>query len=488
MKYIMKILKLQIVLLLMCCCSQGSSQTLNLGDFSINAKLLNSEAIMNGSSIYGYAFFLLTDKVDKDYNEYSLIITDPDLNKLKEVSFVKGKKFYLGSTAFNGTNLLIYFYNGSERKLDFQIYDMGGVLDYEMSVEISLKEQVKFNYDKFNGDIIKFFPIQGKGFVADIKRFGKPSYNQIYFITKDIDKRWIYTHEHSQVSSYTNFYGVSDRNLFVKIVESHGYGEMPRSFITTIDLLSGKLVNKVRLIDDKFKFDPIRFSIDKYERMFFVGEYFSLNSAVSKSTPLGYAVWVINDEGKIIQRVYLDLDTELSKFLNIKKNGKIEDFGFPFLHNVINLRNGETFLITEGIKGSNITDLILIKLDTTYKIESVKKIEKWHGRFYSEISNSYRNANYALMMGYFDYKYFQKSDSTDEFIIYYTDYLPNTKDFGRNITALYYNGIEYKKDYIRLRSDADYTSFLRSEIGKIIIFDYYKKEKRISTHLERFNF
>ena len=445
MKYIMKILKLQIVLLLMCCCSQGSSQTLNLGDFSINAKLLNSEAIMNGSSIYGYAFFLLTDKVDKDYNEYSLIITDPDLNKLKEVTFVKGKKFYLGSTAFNGTNLLIYFYNGSERKLDFQIYDMGGVLDYEMSVEISLKEQVKFNYDKFNGDIIKFFPIQGKGFVADIKRFGKPSYNQIYFITKD------------------------------------GYGEMPRNFITTIDLLSGKLVNKVRLIDDKFKFDPIRFSIDKYERMFFVGEYFALNSAVSKSTPLGYAVWVINDEGKIVQRVYLDLDTELSKFL-------IEDFGFPFLHNVINLRNGETFLITEGIKGSNITDLILIKLDTTYKIESVKKIEKWHGRFYSEISNSYRNANYALMMGYFDYKYFQKSDSTDEFIIYYTDYLPNTKDFGRNITALYYNGIEYNKDYIRLRSDADYTSFLRSEIGKIIIFDYYKKEKRISTHLERFNF
>ena len=46
--------------------------------------LRSSDAIREGSEVKGYFFFYISDKIDKRTNEYTLQITDNNLNKINQ--------------------------------------------------------------------------------------------------------------------------------------------------------------------------------------------------------------------------------------------------------------------------------------------------------------------------------------------------------------------------------------------------------------------
>src|SRR6187549_3655082 len=66
------------------------SQTLSIDNVR-KAALRTSDAIKEGSDVKGYYFFYVSDKIDKNTNEYTLRILDNNLKVLKDVKFQDSK-------------------------------------------------------------------------------------------------------------------------------------------------------------------------------------------------------------------------------------------------------------------------------------------------------------------------------------------------------------------------------------------------------------
>ena len=52
----------------------------------------------------------------------------------------------------------------------------------------------------------------------------------------------------------------------------------------------------------------------------------------------GFAFGGIDEKGKILSEKYNSWENEMSKYLDVKSNGKIDNFGFLYLHSMVNCR------------------------------------------------------------------------------------------------------------------------------------------------------
>ena len=71
---------------------------------------------------------------------------------------------------------------------------------------------------------------------------------------------------------------------------------------------------------------------------------------ISKDKSLGFAFWGIDEKGKILSEKYNSWDLELGKYMNVSSKGKIEDFGYMYMHNMMQTADGSIFAIGEGYK------------------------------------------------------------------------------------------------------------------------------------------
>src|SRR5664279_2852561 len=86
--------------------------------------LRNTGTIMENKQIKGYFFLYISDKIDKDTNEYTLQILDENLNKVRDIKFEDSKKLSLLEAAYNGGSLAFLFKNGDDKTLDMKIYNI----------------------------------------------------------------------------------------------------------------------------------------------------------------------------------------------------------------------------------------------------------------------------------------------------------------------------------------------------------------------------
>jgi hypothetical protein len=103
--------KLTVFLMLMSLLAGTQAQKLSIANIQKASVLRNSDAIKEGSEVKGYYFFYVSDKIDRNTNEYTLQIMDHNLNKLKEVKFQDSKNVSILESSFNGTDLVFLFYN-----------------------------------------------------------------------------------------------------------------------------------------------------------------------------------------------------------------------------------------------------------------------------------------------------------------------------------------------------------------------------------------
>ncbi len=134
-------------------------------------ELRNSGAIREGTEVKGYFFFYASDKIDKHTNEYTLQITDNNLVKLKDIKLQDSKDVRILESSFNGTDIIILFFNEKTRMFDYHIYGADAKKKYSYMRELSKKE-VKYLESTylFNDEenIYKgLYPVEGKGFLSN---------------------------------------------------------------------------------------------------------------------------------------------------------------------------------------------------------------------------------------------------------------------------------------------------------------------------------
>lgn len=505
--------------LLMLCLYHVNAQVISIPNVRRIA-LRNSAAIKEGTEVKGYYFFYVSDKIDKNTNEYTLQIVDNNLNKLKDIKFQDSKHVSILESSFNGTDLIFLFYNDDENTFDYQVYGADGKKKHSYFRQLTKKEdrylkQTYLSLDDEDETFKGLYSIEGKGFISNTPSREDRDYTfQVDYFSSEKKKQWSYTPTEGGKRFFGDYLGTFNGTVFIEILRYGGaFDQKPDSYIVGLDLETGKKVSE-KATDGKFRFYPASMATVNDGKAYLFGEYFDPNDNVMKDKSKGYAFWGINEKGEITSEKYLSWDVDMAKYLDVNSKGKIADFGFMYLHDMVQTADGNIYAVGEGFKkvasalgiaakllssNSNIstlkikiTDMILLNFDKDFNIKGAKIYDKNSNSV--ELQSGYEVVSTPLIgkmikyyYGRFDYNYTQVNKDKTSFSVCYSDYVRGKDYKGGTFNSITYTDGKITTDKINTKSDASRSAVLPAKQGQVLILDYYRKDKRLDIHLEKLN-
>ena len=477
--------------------------------------------IKEGSDVKGYYFYYATDKIDKKTYEWTLDIADNNLNILKSIKFTETKDVAILESSFNGTDLIFLFYNDKERTFEYQTYGADGKKKYTYNRELTKKEKRYFETTYFGQKDDEqtykgLYPVDGKGFISNMPSREDKDYTfQVDFFSTEKRKQWTYTPTIGGKKFIGDYLGTFNNVVYFEVLKFTGvFDGKPDSYILGLDLETGKQLFE-KPTDGKYRFYPASMPVLNNGKAYIYGEYFDANANIAKDKSLGFAFWGIDEKGTILSEKYCSWDLELGKFMNVTSRGKIDNFGFMYLHNMVQTADGNIYAIGEGFKKvasalgivsnvlmrgnsgiSNIkirvTDMMLIKFDKDFNVKEAKIYDKNSNNIELESGMEFVSGPLIAKMvkyqyGGFDYEYTQVNKDNTSFTICYSDY-ERGKDYkGTTFNSISYNDGKITTDKIQTKSDAKWARIFPGKQGQVMIMEYYKKDKKIVIHAEKLN-
>ena len=482
--------------------------------------LRNSDAIKEGSEVKGYYFFYVSDKIDKRTNEYTLQITDNNLVKLKDIKFQDSKDVTILESSFNGSDLIFLLYNDDSKIFEYQVYGADGKKKFTYTRQLSKKEKryLEATYlamDDEENNYKGLYPVDGKGFISNMPSREDKDYTfQVDFFSSEKRKQWTYIPTLGAKKFIGDYLGTYSGIVYMEVLKFEGMMDgNPDSYIVGLDLETGKQLFE-KSTTGKFKFYPASMSQLNDGRAIIFGEYFNANGNIAKDKSLGFSFWTVDDKGKVVNEKYNSWDLELGKHLPNSK-GKIDDFGFMYLHNMVQVADGNIYAVGEGYKKVasalgiltqvasggrsgvstvkiKVTDLIMIKFDKDFNVKEAKIYEKNSNT--QELQSGMEFTSTPLIgkmlkyyYGRFDYSYTQVNKEGSSFSICYSDYVRGKDYKGGTFNSISYNEGKVTTDKINTKSEASSSYILPGMQGQVLVIEYFKKAKKIEAHFEKLN-
>ncbi len=484
--------------------------------------LRNSEAIKEGTEVKGYYFFYVSDKIDKKTNEYTLQITDNNLKKLKDIKFQDSKHVSILESSFNGTDLIFLLYNDDERTFEYQVYGADGKKKHTYNRTLTKKEEryLESTYMGMSDDEQTYkglYALEGKGFISNTPSREDKDYTfQIDFFATDKRKQWTYIPTEGGKRFIGDYLGYSNGVAYVQVLRFGGaFDQNPDSYMVGLDIENGKKVFEKKT-DSKYKFYPASMSIVNGGKAYIFGEYFDLGDNMMKDKSKGFAFWGVDEKGNVTSEKYASWDSDMAKYLDVNSRGKVQDFGFMYLHNMVQTADGKIYAVGEGYKkvasalgiaskvlaagrGSGIsavklrvTDMMLLNFDSDFNLKGAKIYDKNSNNI--ELPGGYEVVSTAMLgrmikyyFGEFDYSYTQVNKENTAFTVCYSDYVRGKDYKGGTFNSISCTDGKITTDKINTKSDASRTAVLPGKQGQVLIMDYYRKDKRLDAHFEKLN-
>lgn len=500
--------------------SMAIAQTISIENVRRSA-LRTSDAIREGGDIKGYYFFYVSDKIDKKTNEYTLRILDNNLKLLKDIKFQDSKDVTILESSFNGTDLIFLFYNEDQKTFEYQVYGADGKRKpYTYNRELSKKDKryLEASYLAMDDEEQTYkglYPVEGKGFISNMPSREDKDYTfQIDYFSTEKRKQWTYTPTEGAKRFIGDYLGYFNGVVYIEVLKFTGmFDQKPESSLIGLSLETGKLIFE-KNTDSKYRFYPASMSVMNNGQAYLYGEYFDADGNISKDKSQGFAFWGIDEKGKILNEKYCSWELELGKFLNVSSKGKIDDFGYMYLHNILQTADGSIYAIGEGYKKVasalgiaakilsrksevstvkiKVTDILLIKFDKDFKVKEAKIYNKNPNSV--ELKSGMEFVSAPLLgklikytYGEFDYAYTQTNKDISSFTICYADWVRDKDYKGATFNSISYNDGKISTDRINTKSDATRSWVLAAKQGQVLVIDYYKKDKRLDAHLEKLN-
>jgi len=482
--------------------------------------LRNSDAIKEGSDVKGYYFFYVNDKIDKNTNEYTLHIMDNNLKLLKEIKFQDSKYVKILESSFNGTDLIFLFYNSDAKTFEYQVYGADGNKKFVYNRELTKKEnryleQSYFMVDDDEQTYKGLYPVDGRGFISNMPSREDKDYTfQIDFFSTEKRRQWTYTPTVGGKKFVGDYLGTFNGVVYLEVLKfTSMMDQKPESSILGLSLETGKQLFE-KPTDGKYRFYPASMSVMNNGKAYLYGEYFDPTGNIVKDKSLGFAFWGIGDNGVLLSEKYCSWSLELGKFLDVNSKGKIDNFGFMYLHNILQTADGNIFAIGEGYmkvasalgiiarmaaRNSNIstvkikvTDMILIRFDKDFNVKDAKIYDKNSNT--QELQSGMEFASTPLIgkmikyvYGEFDYAYTQTNKDNTSFSVCYSDYVRGKDYKGSTFNSISYNEGKITTDRINTKSDASRSAVFPGKQGQVLILEYFKKAKKLEAHFEKLN-
>ena len=481
----------------------------------------NSGEIREGSDVKGYYFFYANDKIDRNTYEWTLEIRDENLKKLKDIKFQESKHISILESSFNGTDLIFLFYNDDARTFEYQVYGADGKKKHVYNRELTKKEKryLEMSYLAMDDEDQTFkglYPIEGKGFISNMPSREDRDYTfQVDFFSSQKRKQWTYVPTEGAKKFIADYLGTYNGVVFFEVLKlTSMMDSKPDSYLLGLDLETGKQLFEKPTDNAKYKFYPASMSTLNNGKAIIFGEYFNPNANIAKDKSLGFAFIGVDEKGTILSEKYNSWDLELGKYLDVSSKGKITDFGFMYVHNILQMADGNVFAIGEGYKKVasalgimskvltknsgisaikiKVTDMILIKFDKDFNVKEAKIYDKNSNSVELQSGSEFVSAPLLGKLvkytyGEFDYAFSQVNKDNTSFTICYSDYVRGKDYKGGTFNSISYNEGKITTDRINTKSDAKWSIVLPAKQGQVLLLDYYKKEKKLVPHFEKLN-
>ena len=484
----------------------AGAQTLSKTDVT-EVKLRNAGAIIQNGSVKGYYNFYNVEKQDRKNNNYLLSVTDENLREINSVNIVRPNTYMLIEGAYNGESFGFLFYDTRSKTLELIGYDR--TLKEAGKVTKGLNNKfanASYAYIAQGHEPMQAFlvSIPNKGFVYyGIKDDSKSDY-EIEFYDNAMKKRW-------------SSYGPKDDFDYENAAEAFqddeytGTQVMKRTsiFSTDIDMdllvqsiADGKTLFRIPMVTPKYKLSLSEVFFDKTKQQFIVfGEYFNKDENVIKSQSQGFITVVLDMKGKIISEKTNSWKGDINKLIAAKDKEAFEETSILF-HEYVRTNDGQIFAIGEQYKKGgnpmaiklNVFNMTIFQFNADFSIQKVQVFEKDKNTFalpagmmiYSSKLLSY----IAKAYGGFDFVFSQTSPDKNTFAVAYINYDREKGEKGKNVlgSIIYTPEKVFTVDKLVLNRKSSSYFVYRAKEGYVMVSEYFPKEKRIESRLEKLNY
>jgi len=476
------------------------------------------DIVNSNDDVTGYYLFYKTDKVDHKMNAYDIVILDGNLKQTARKRIIETKNTTLIESAYNGKYLIFKFLDTKEDVVRYRIMDNTGKLSKGLTRPLDKYELKKLLLAGNNN--IGLSAISQKGFIDIYDVKDKVVRYNVLFIGNDGKKKWTYKSKNTGKHKTANLLQ-TDKNRIL-LMETSAMSAMSKDFTFSLMALDfeGKKVYNVPLTSGKYNLMPHSVTTNPENGNFvFIGEYYNKSEKMMKAESQGVFLRGINDKGVWGKSKYLDWDTDIKPKLKASQLAEIENFSV-FFHDVLRTENGKIIVIGEGYKksasgfgiaskilgggqsGASVVDLkignmVVMEIGSDLDLEKINIFKKREHDILLPSGFEYLNKHvigkFMASNGEFDYEFVEFNKDHSVLTIAYLDRENNEEGKKKSHPIIHLKSFveednEFTDDKITLATDAKTIWVSRAKPGFIIIYEYFKKEKYITMHLEPINY
>lgn len=498
-------------------------------------QLKNSGSIVTDNQVKGYYFFYQLEKKDRKNNHYLLSVYDENLREINSIDIVKPVSYALVDGAFNGEAFGFMFYDVKKKSAEFIAYDrtLKQVGSKTKGIKNSVLQMTFAGIAKGTPAIQPYLvPVAGKGFLYYGYKDGKKMQFEVEYYDNRMQLGWSQSAGDKAMS----------QEVASEAFQSNGYvgsliskKKSTQSKDVDSDLLvqnteTGKVLFRIPMETSKYSvsFSEIFFHQEKSNFIVF-GEYYNKEDKILKAQSLGFIYLTLDMEGKVIGEKTNSWATDISKVTPMNEKGKMEGNNTNILiHDILRTSDGQIFVIGEQYKKAanaggvamqalamglaaagggvsyggtgisttqlNVYNLVVFQFNADYTINKMHIFEKDKNVVVLPEGAAYVSSKllsfYAKAVGGFDFLFTQPANDKSTFAVSYINYDREKGEKAKNVlgTVVYTPEKVFSVDKMPLnRKSTEYYVYQGKE-GYVLITEYFKKEKKIETRLEKINY
>ena len=498
----------------------------------VRMRLKSSGPILSGDQVKGYYFFHSMEKVDKKNNNYMLSVYDENLRKINAVNIVRSTKFALIDGAFNGEVFAFMFYDVKGKVTELLAYDQ------TLKEVASVTRPVVSKYETVIYNSVAEGASAGQAFLVPIAKQGflvygfQAAYKQLYkiqYYDNTLKERWSMLAPESEYSIEVASDGFQTEQYLGSLITKK---KSANSKDIDVDLLVQNAANGEFLFQVPLESGPYSISFsdvffDEVNQNFVVfGDYYDKKDKELKAQSLGFIYLTLDLEGKIVGEKRNSWAEEISRVTPMNANGKFEGSNTNILvHDIIRTSDGQIFVVGEQYKKAasgagiamnvlsiaaaaatgyysssasttqlNIYNLVIFQFDSDYSIKKLHVFEKDKNVVLLPSGSTYASSKmlsyYAKAVGGFDFVFSQLSEDRSTFSVAYINYDREKNSPAGNLlgVVVYTPEKVFSVDKMRLTRKSSEYFVHRGKEGYVLITEYFRKEKRADSRLEKINF
>lgn len=461
-------------------------------------QLRNLAPIRHHNEVIGYCMFYYIDKAKEKYKaNFKIVLLDSDLNKVADQPLVHYDDVELYEVAYNGTNLLLVFFNESDGLFEYIQYDLQLKEKGRCTAELASTEKsmISENIPAFSSIIPHVVPIEGQGF-AMYSFFGSFELKySITFVSNESVVRWEIENTEGDGKRVLPTFLAENKEVALNVLVPAARGGF---LYKAYSLKTGKNVFVKEILLDGHPTKPLGATVDAAGDFVVTGMYYGDKDEKDREDPIGVFMASINAKGEVLkQKLYPWKEIDATK-LGLDELGSYKDKGLVRFQNTLVLPNGHLALIGECFEKTNkltygeiyYNDLVVLELDQNFQIVGTQIAEKRNGPVTATRVDFKNNERFEEIINYplnHAFRYVQ-ADASGYSVFFRRPIQRDEKGTYLGILSRQLGESEVTIDKIKKETEASTTDILMAKAGHVLFVEYFAKTKKLDLRLEKFNY